>query len=128
MFGKYLILILASALFGTAASATAQDLEGGTKDTRRGGIESGRSETGGQSYGDRNRGGGWGFYSYPRSRSVDGRGARTLDRQPGLPIDEPAHRHDANYGSAYYGPDYGAPYNGGGYYDGGTYYRERRDR
>ena len=127
MYGK--LLILAPVLAGTAVGAAAENLEGAPQDAKQGGIESGRSDTGGQSYGDRNRGGGWGFYSFPRSRHVEGSkggSANVGDRLIGA--DSPANRYDGNYGSAYYGPNYGAPYHGGGYYDGGTYYRERRDR
>ena len=85
------------------------------------------SETGGQTYGDRDRGGPYGFYSYPTRRHVDGGSGGGLDRSfSGL--SEGTSPYDNSHGSAYYGRDYGAPYFGGGYYDRGTYYRERRDR
>jgi len=85
------------------------------------------STTGGSAYGDRNRGGPYGFYSYPRHRSVAGGSGSGLDRSFS-PLSGDTTPPDNTHGSAYYGRDYGAPYFGGGYYDQGTYYRERRDR
>jgi hypothetical protein len=85
------------------------------------------STTGGSSYGDRNRGGPYGFYSYPRHRSVAGGSSSGLDRSFS-PLSGGTMPPGNTHGSPYYGRDYGAPYFGGGYYDGGTYYRERRDR
>jgi hypothetical protein len=82
--------------------------------------------TGGQSYGDRNRGGPYGFYSYPRHRHVNG--GSGLDGRPSSAVSAGTSPYcDSCHGSAYYGRDYGAPYFGGGYYDRGVYYRERRD-
>lgn len=123
------LLILGPALASIAAGAEAENPEGAPQEVKQGGIESGRSETGGQSFGDRNRGGGWGFYSFPRNRHVEGSkgGSRNVGDRP-VDAGSPANRYDGNYGSAYYGQNYGAPYHGGGYYGGGTYYRERRDR
>ena len=68
------------------------------------------------------------FYSFPRSRHVDGGGdkGRSIARQSNDRRDN-SPSLDGNHGSNYYGPNYGAPYNGGGYYRGGVYYRERRD-
>ena len=122
---KSLLLLLA---LSTATPAGAEGLEPiGNDGLTPGRAESRASQTGGQSYGDRNRGGPRGFYSYPSHRHVDGR-SRGLDRaQPAYDVGDPSHAYDSNYGSAYYGRNYGAPYHGGGYYDGGVYYRERRD-
>ena len=91
-------------------------------------LTQGHPQTGGQAYGDRNRGGRSGFYSYPRHRHVDSHIGGTLDRAFSE-LDPGTSPYSANtHGSAYYGRDYGAPYFGGGYYDRGTYYRERRER
>ena len=125
MFAKN--LALPSILCLAAAPAAAEKPKVATPDA----IEPdngnpGASQTGGQSYGDRNRGGPYGFYSYPRHRSVGGGGG--LDRGPSTSVgDGTSPYYDSAHGSAYYGRDYGAPYFGGGYYDRGTYYRERRD-
>lgn len=117
MFGKKLTLILALCLAAAPGAAAAKGLDGG--------VTRGASDTGGQSYGDRNRGGPYGFTSYPRHRHIDGGG---LDRAPpsGGSAGTSPYCDDC-HGSAYYGRDYGAPYFGGGYYDRGVYYRERRD-
>lgn len=129
MAGKNLALLSALCLAAIPGAATAEGLDGGPQDgIKRDGISQGRSETGGQSYGDRNRGGHYGFYSYPRHRSVDdgsgGGDERRLARRGSAGTSSP---YRATHGSAYYGPNYGAPYFGGGYYDDGVYYRERRD-
>ena len=105
MFGKTLALISALALASIPAA----------------------TQTGGQSYGDRNRGGPYGFYSYPSHRHVDGGEAAGFSTLPGSGGERGSTYSDGSHGSAYYGRDYGAPYHGGAYYDGGTYYRERRD-
>jgi len=119
MFGKSAFLL--AALF-FAASAAAE----GPKTDPQANIANGASATGGQSYGDRNLGGPYGFYSYPRHRHVDGGGS--LDRRPLSETGGGTSPYcDTCHGSAYYGRDYGAPYFGGGYYDRGVYYRERRD-
>ena len=111
------------------AAAAAQSLDSASKqDVTQGVAKPGPSQTGGQAYGDRNRGGRSGFYSYPRHRQVDSRIGGTLDRAFSE-LDPGTSPYSANtHGSAYYGRDYGAPYFGGGYYDQGVYYRERRDR
>ena len=85
-------------------------------------------KTAADSYGDRNRGGPYGFYSYPRHRSVAGGGGSGLVSRPLSGLSGGTAPPGNTHGSAWYGRDYGAPYFGGGYYDGGTYYRERRDR
>jgi hypothetical protein len=110
------------------AAAAAQSLDSASKqDVTQGVAKPGRSQTGGQAYGDRNRGGRSGFYSYPRHRHVDGGSA--LDRRAFSDLSAGTSPYCDNcHGSAYYGRDYGAPYFGGGYYDQGVYYRERRDR
>jgi len=113
MFGKGLILVAAICGAGTAVAVPPAPLPAPPA-----------SETGGQSYGDRNRGGPYGFYSYPRHRSVDSGASAARSFSP---ISEGTSPYDNSHGSAYYGRDYGAPYFGGGYYDGGVYYRERRD-
>jgi len=126
MFGKSPALLTAVGLAALPVAATAQGLEGGPQRTVSPPIaQHATAPTGGQSYGDRNRGGPYGFYSYPRHRHID----RALaDRGLSLDPGDPSHYYaDRNQGSAYYGRDYGAPYHGGGYYDRGTYYRERRD-
>lgn len=140
MLGKSLVILVSAVSLATlpgAAGAEGQDdtpQDGKPEDGKlqdgkpQVGIKqdsaSQRAESGGDSYGDRNRGGPYGFYSYPRHRSV-GRG---LDRaQPVTSGGNASHGYDSNYGSAYYGRNYGAPYYGGAYYDRGTYYRERRD-
>jgi hypothetical protein len=124
MSGKSLvILVSAASLAALPGAAEACVLDSSQPGTRQD-IAGQRSESGTDSYGDRNRGGPYGFYSYPRHRSV-GRG---LDRaQPVTSGGDASHGYDSNYGSAYYGRNYGAPYYGGAYYDRGTYYRERRD-
>jgi hypothetical protein len=95
--------------------------------TKVGSITQGRPDTGGQSYGDQNRGGTRGFYGIPSHRSIDGRGTAALDRKFSS-TDHGTSPYSRNtHGSAYYGRNYGAPYFGGGYYDRGVYYRERRD-
>jgi hypothetical protein len=126
MFGKSVALFSALAL--TALPARAQGLDSASQEgIKRDGISHGRSETGGGSYGDQDRGGSRSFYGYPRHRSVDGRGGATLDRRSvsGLSAGTSPYRSN-RHGSAYYGRNYGAPYFGG-YYDQGVYYRERRD-
>jgi hypothetical protein len=126
MLGKNLALLSALCLAAVPGAAAAQALNGGAEDSVS--VSSNTSATGGQSYGDRNRGGPYGFYSYPRHRHVDG-GSGGLDRRPFSSTSAGTSPHCGNcHGSAYYGRDYGAPYYGGGYYDQGTYYRERRER
>ena len=123
MVGKKLASLFALCLAAVPAEATAQSAD----DVLQNSIAQSGSETGGQSYGDRNKGGPYGFYSYPRHFHID-RGSSRLDRAPSSVMSSGSSAsYDRNYGSAYYGRDYGAPYYGGGYYDGGTYYRERRD-
>lgn len=122
MFAKSLVVLSALCL---AAPAAAEPSDGGSGATSE---RDPASQTGGTSYGDRNRGGPYGFYSYPRHRSVDG-GRSGLDRGSSSTANAGSSAFcDTCHGSAYYGPNYGAPYFGGGYYDDGTYYRERRDR
>ena len=121
MFGKSLMVLSVLCL---AAPAAAEPLDGGSGESDK---RDPASQTGGNSYGDRNRGGPYGFYSYPRHRGIDG-GRSSLDRGSSSSLSSGGSAFcDACHGSAYYGPNYGAPYFGGGYYDGGTYYRERRD-
>lgn len=109
-----------------AAGAEGPD-SGSQPDLVRDSVPLPSNGTGGQSYGDRNRGGPYGFYSYPRHRNVAG-GGSALDRRPSSGLGAGTSPYwDGYHGSAYYGRDYGAPYFGGGYYDGGVYYRERRD-
>jgi hypothetical protein len=129
MFGKSLGLLSSLCLAAAPCAAQAKGQNGGPQDgIKQDGVSHGRSETGGQSYGDRNRGGRSGFYSYPRHRHVDGGGSSSLDRRPSFSGSAGTSPYCDNcHGSAYYGPDYGAPYFGGGYYDRGVYYRERRD-
>lgn len=121
MLGKSPLVLSALCL---AAPAAAAPLDSGAQDIEK---PDPATLTGGQAYGDRNRGGPYGFYSYPRHRSIDGGGSSVLDR-PFSNIGAGTLPSENTHGSAYYGPNYGAPYFGGGYYDGGTYYRERRDR
>ena len=116
-------LILSALILATfPAAAMADTLDAPAQDS----LTKGRPDTGGQSYGDRNRGGRSGFYSFPSHRSIDGRGASVLDRKFSAtdPGTSPYRRN--SHGSAYYGRNYGAPYFGGGYWDEGVYYRERR--
>lgn len=129
MFGKNLALLSVLCLVAIPGAAVAEGLDGGPPDDiKRDSISQGRSETGGQSYGDRNRGGPYGFYSYPRHRHIDGGSGGGLDRrQPSGSSAGTSPYCDNCHGSAYYGRNYGAPYFGGGYYDRGVYYRERRD-
>ena len=128
MFAKDLALLSALCLAAIPVAAAAESLGGGPQDgIRQDGITQGRGETGGQSYGDRNRGGRSGFYSYPSHRHIDG-GSRALAQRTFSGTDPGTSPYSRNsHGSAYYGRDYGAPYFGGGYYDDGVYYRERRD-
>jgi hypothetical protein len=128
MFGKNPALLSALILTAFPGAAAAESLDGGKQDlVKQDGITHGRSETGGQSYGDRNRGGRSGFYSYPSHRQIDGRSS-ALAQRPFSSTDPGTSPYSRNtHGSAYYGRDYGAPYFGGGYYDRGVYYRERRD-
>ena len=129
MFSKSLLILSALCLVTVASAAAAEGLDGGLQQS----IEPNRATpqsdgTGGQSYGDRNRGGPYGFYSYPRHRQVDGGRGSGLDRRPLSGTSAGTSPYCDNcHGSAYYGPNYGAPYFGGGYYDRGLYYRERRD-
>ena len=124
MLGKNLLILSALCLAVAPRAAAAEGLDGGSQHS----VSGGGSATGGGSYGDRNRGGPYGFYSYPRHRHVDG-GGGSLDRRPPSSLSAGASPYyDNDHGSAYYGRDYGAPYYGGGYYDQGVYYRERRDR
>jgi hypothetical protein len=127
-FGRKLTLLSALCLAATPGAAAAESLDGGSQNgVKQDGISQGRSETGGGSYGDRNRGGRSGFYSYPSHRSIDGRGGNALDRSQSTGGSAGTSPYCDNcHGSAYYGPNYGAPYFGGGYYDRGVYYRDRR--
>lgn len=131
MFAKMLICCTTLALAAWSGPSYAQSNASTTTEAlvlER--LSQGRSQTGGQSYGDRDRGGRSGFYSYPRHRHVDGSSSSSssLDRQFS-PLSSGTSPWCGNcHGSPYYGPDYGAPYFGGGYYDRGVYYRERRDR
>ena len=127
MFGKTLALISALALASIPAAAEACVLDGSQPATRQASLQPAATQTGGQSYGDRNRGGPYGFYSYPSHRHIDGGGAAGLSTLPGSGGERGSTYSDGSHGSAYYSRDYGAPYHGGAYYDGGTYYRERRD-
>jgi hypothetical protein len=129
MSGKNLALLSALCLAAIPGAAAAQGLNGGALNGgAKDNVTSSSAETGGQSYGDRNRGGPYGFYSYPRHRHVDG-GRGGPDRRSTSGTNAGTSPYCGNcHGSAYYGRDYGAPYFGGGYYDGGVYYRERRDR
>ena len=121
--GKNLAVLSALGWAALPAAVSAEALDA----PKQGTIAQGRPDTGGQSYGDRNRGGRSGFYSYPRHRSVDG-GSSALAQRSFSPTDPGTSPDSRNsHGSAYYGRNYGAPYFGGGYYDEGVYYRERRD-
>jgi len=123
MLAKNLLILSALSLTSLPAVAAAENLDSSQADT----LTHGRPDTGGQSYGDRNRGGRSGFYSYPRHRHVDG-GSSALAQRSFSTTDPGTSPYGRNtHGSAYYGRDYGAPYFGGGYYDDGVYYRERRD-
>ena len=122
MFGKSLLILSALCLAAAPGAATADSLDG----TQQHSLTQSTAQTGGDSYGDRNRGGPYGFFSYPRHRHVDG--GSSLDRAFSPTSATTSPHDDAAHGSAYYGPNYGAPYFGGGYYDQGVYYRERRDR
>ena len=121
MLGKNLLILSALCLAAVPGAAAAEGLDGGAQHS----VSGGRVETGGESYGDRNRGGPYGFYSYPRHRHIDGAGG--LGRQSFSGSAGTSPYYDRDHGSAYYGRDYGAPYFGEGYYDRGVYYRERRD-
>ena len=129
MVGKNLALVSALCLAAVPGVVAAEKPAANPQDViTQDSVTQGRSETGGQSYGDRNRGGRSGFYSYPRHRHVDGGSGGSLASRP--PFSTSAGTSpwcDNCHGSAYYGRDYGAPYFGGGYYDRGVYYRERRD-
>ena len=129
MLSKNLALLSALCLAAIPGAAAAEGLDRGPQDgINQDSVSQGRSETGGQSYGDRNRGGHYGFYSYPRHRHVGEGSGGGLERplaSRGSAGTSP--NRNATHGSAYYGRNFGAPYFGGGYYDGGNYYRERRD-
>lgn len=129
MFGKGFKLTSALLLAALPTAVAAEGLDSGSQDgVKQDGITHGRPETGGGSYGDRNRGGPRGFYSYPRHRHVDGGSRGDLERSQVFRGDAGTSPYCDNcHGSAYYGRNYGAPYFGGGYYDRGIYYRERRD-
>ena len=128
MLAKSLLILSALCLATLPAAAAAQSLDADTRSApKQDDLTQGRSETGGGSYGDQNRGGSRGFYGFPRHRSIGDGGKALADRSfsptdPGIP----AYGRNT-HGSAYYGRDYGAPYFKGGYYDDGVYYRERRD-
>ena len=124
---KSLPLLTALCIAALPATATAENLATSSQTpTKQDGITSGRPDTGGGSYGDRNRGGRNGFYSYSSHGRIDGSGTTTLDRKfSSTDSGTAAHRRNI-HGSAYYGRNYGAPYFGGGYYDDGVHYRERR--
>ena len=124
MFGKKLARLSALWLVAISGAAAAENLDA---TPQAGSITQGRPDTGGQSYGDRNRGGRSGFYSYPSHRHIDG-GSSALAQRSFSPTDPGTSTpYRSTHGSAYYGRNYGAPYFGGGYYDDGVYYRERRD-
>ena len=127
MSGKTSALLSALVLATLPAAAEACVLDGASQFANQDSLTSGAAQTGGASYGDRNRGGPYGFYSYPRHRSVDG-GGTALASRPFSGLSAGTSPTGNAHGSAYYGPDYGAPYFGGGYYDEGVYYRERGDR
>ena len=120
MLGKALLILSVLGFVAVPDAAAAEGEDGISQHS----VRPGDGETGGQSYGDRNRGGPYGFYSYPRHRHVDG---GSLDRPFSSTSSGTSPYCDDCHGSAYYGRDYGAPYFGGGYYDRGVYYRERRD-
>jgi hypothetical protein len=129
MFSRTRLILSALCLATLPAAAQAESLDGAPRE----GINQenpapSANPTGGQSYGDRNRGGPYGFYSYPRHRHVDGGSSGGLDGRAFSTVSVGTSPYCGNcHGSAYYGSDYGAPYFGGGYYDRGVYYRERRD-
>lgn len=129
MSAKGFTLMSALYLAALPGAATAEGLDGGSRDgVKQDSLMRGRADTGGGSYGDRNRGGPRGFYSYPRHRHIDGGSGSALERSQVFRGDAGTSPYCDNcHGSAYYGRNYGAPYFGGGYYDRGTYYRERRD-
>jgi hypothetical protein len=133
MLDKNLALLSALFLAIIPGAAAAEGRDGGPRDDiekgsiKQDSVSQGHSQTGGQSYGDRNRGGPYGFYSYPRHRHIDG-GSTPARRLPSSTSSGTSPWCDNCHGSAYYGRDYGAPYFGGGYYDRGVYYRERRER
>ena len=105
MFGKSLVLLSALTLAASPGVAAAEELKSASPDS----VTSGSSETGGQSYGDRNRGGRNGFYSYSSHGRIDGSGTTTLDRKfSSTDSGTAAHRRNI-HGSAYYGRNYGAP-------------------
>jgi hypothetical protein len=120
---RKLLILSALTLATLPAAAPAENLTASNADT----LTQGRPDTGGQSYGDRNRGGRSGFYSFPRHRSVDGGGSALAERSFSSTDPGTSPYSRSTHGSAYYGRNYGAPYFGGGYYDDGVYYRERRD-
>jgi hypothetical protein len=122
MSSKALLLLSALCLAGIPGAAGAQSLDG----TQQHSITPPAEKAGGDGYGDRNRGGPYGFYSYPIHRHIDG-SSSALDRPFSPTSAGTSPSNDAAHGSAYYGPNYGAPYFGGGYYDDGVYYRERRE-
>ena len=127
MFGKWLLIISTLVLAAIPSAAEACVLDGSQPATKQASLQPAATPTGGQSYGDRNRGGPYGFYSYPSHRHIDGGGAAGFSNLAGSGGESGSTYSDGSHGSAYYGRDYGAPYHGGAYYDGGTYYRERRD-
>src|SRR5881394_2998904 len=107
MFGKNLALLSALCLAAVPGAAAAEGPNGGSQDAvKQDSLKSGPAETGGQSYGDRNRGGPYGFYSYPRHRHIDG-GGSGLERLPSGDSAGASPYSDASHGSAYYGRDYG---------------------
>jgi hypothetical protein len=128
MFGKILALLSALCVAAIPGTAAAQNLDDNSRDpVKQDSITQGRAETGGKSYGDRNRGGRSGFYSFPRHNHIDGRSGTDFDRRQLSSSDAGIAPYCDNcHGSAYYGRNYGAPYFDGGYYDRGVYYRERR--
>ena len=134
MFGKNLALLSALCLPAIPGTAAAEGPNGTKQDAiqqdkvKQDSAKTGAPKTGGQSYGDRNKGGPYGFYSYPSHRHIDGGGGGLDQRLPSGDTAGTSPHYDATHGSAYYGRDYGAPYFNGGYYDQGVYYRERRDR
>src|ERR1700752_2391832 len=123
MFRKKLFILLALCLPAVPGAARADSLDGGSQYS----VTGSGGESGGGSYGNRNLGGPYGFYSYPAHRHVDGGNGGSLYRRPFSGLSTGTSPYDSSHGSAYYGLDYGAPYFGGGYYHRGTYYRERRD-
>jgi hypothetical protein len=128
MLRKCLAFISCLCLAAIPVAAGAQRLDGGPQNSVNADVGRPDGLTGGQSYGDRNRGGRSGFYSFPRHRHVDG--TRGADARQFSELDAGSRPYCDTvncHGSAYYGPDYGAPYHGGGYHERGTYYRERRD-